>query len=78
MPEILRLLHLSSRPHSISPGEIGANLRMSHEGQGLSQKEILASIDQAAAQKGADRTAVLHGYVSQNLQIYFGLPDTRQ
>ena len=78
MSEILRRLHLSSRGRSISAGEIGANLRLSHEGQGLSQKEILASIDQAAAQKGADRTAVLHGYVSQNLQIYFGDPKTRR
>lgn len=78
MPEILRLFHLSSRPRSMSPGEIGANLRLAHEGQGLSQEEILASINQTAAQKGADPTAVLHGYVSQNLQIYFGLPETRQ
>lgn len=78
MPEILRLLHLSSRPRSMSPGEIGANLRLLHEGQGLSQKEMLASIDQTAAQKGADYTAVLHGYVSQNLQLYFGVPRAKR
>ncbi len=78
MPEILRLLNLSRSPRHISPDEIGASLRLSHEGQGLSQKEILASIDQTAEQKGADRTEVLHGYVSQNLQMYFGLPEPRQ
>ncbi len=62
----------------MSPGELGANLRLAHEGQGLSQKEILASIDQTAAQKGEDRTAVLHDYVSQNLQLYFGAPKTKR
>lgn len=76
MLEILRHRHKPDIPH-VTPAEIGSNLRISHEGQGLNQKEILASIEQTAALKGVNPHEVTIGYVSRNLQMYYDSLETK-